>query len=54
MKHDDSHRQQDIEKFKFELAEELGIIEQTDRGKGNRNGEETKRPPRHRHVKRQK
>lgn len=43
--------EQDIEKFRFELAEELGIVEQPDRGRRGRNVIERYRPPQHRHLK---
>lgn len=41
----------DIERFRFELAEELGIIEQADSGKKSRASVMTFRPPVHKHIK---
>ncbi|MBT9158046.1 MAG: hypothetical protein DDT36_01047 [Firmicutes bacterium] len=47
------HRQQteDVEKYRFELAEELGIIERADSGKKSRGLVAKYRPARHRHLK---
>lgn len=41
------YTQEDVEKFRFELAEELGYIEQTDSGKKSRGLVSKYRPPRH-------
>lgn len=54
MKQSDSRVTDEIEKFKFELADELGIIEQTDRKDSKRNTVKPAGPPHHRHVKRGK
>lgn len=54
MKGKDYHAKDETEKFKFEIAEELGIIEQSDCHDCRRNAVKQQRPPRHRHVKRGK
>jgi hypothetical protein len=50
----DSHTKDAVEKFKFEVAEELGVIEQSDCTDCRRNAVKQQRPPHHRHVKRGK
>lgn len=44
--------EQDIEKFRFELAEELGIIEAADSGKKSRAGIISYKRPQHKHLSR--
>lgn len=54
MKQSDSRVTDEIEKFKFELANDLGTIEQTDRKDSKRNSVKPEGPPHHRQVKRGK
>ena len=42
--------EQDIERFRFELAEELGVIEASDSGKKSRVKVLSYRPPSHKHL----
>ena len=51
MKQRDSRVTDGIEKFKSKLADELGIIEQTDRKDSKRNTVKPEGPPHHRQVK---
>ncbi|MBS3872905.1 MAG: hypothetical protein KGZ92_08915 [Firmicutes bacterium] len=43
----DRGQEEDVEKFRYELAEELGYIEQADSGKKSRGLVSKYRPPRH-------
>lgn len=54
MKRSLDQMEHDIEKFRFELADELGIVERADKGRSSRKVVERCRPPFHRHLRDEK